>query len=205
MTTRPMRQWYYFLIDQELLKDFNTDGNQVYRLCRSERLSPNYIDWNSTWRKVRLPFLTSNTATFLWKLFHELLTTEERLCNTLGNIPSDCRYGCQGQEATLEHCFFKCHLTNDVGLWILGVVRRSCPTADDKSVLKFNFSLSDSLLWTTANTLQLLWTNRAANKKLSLTNCLIQLHTEALRLEETNYKHLVPSILEIVDPAKALS
>ena len=137
-------------------------------------------------------------------MLHELLTTEERVSNTLGNIPSSCRYGCLDQTATLEHCFFHCHLTQNVGPWILGVVQRACPTADEKSILKSNFSIGDSFLWTTANMLHLLWTNRAANKKVSLYSCIVHLKTEALRLEETIHQCLVPSILEIINPATVI-
>ena len=197
--TMTTKQWYHYIIDQELLKASNDDGILVFRLCRAERLSPD-MDWKSVWDKVRHPSLSSSTASFLWKLLHDLLTTEERLANTLGNTPPSCRFGCEGQEATLEHCFFKCNLTNDVGSWLLVSVQRSCSSADEKKVLSLNFSSSDSILWNTANTPQFLWNNRALKKKATLYSCLAYLRMEALKLSDTTHEQLVPSILEIIDP-----
>ena len=195
MTTK---QWYHFLIDQELLKTSNDDGILAFRLCRAETLSPD-TDWKTTWGKVRHPSLSSSTASFLWKLLHHLLTTEERLANTLGNTLPSCRFGCVGQEATLEHCFFKCNLTNDVGSWLLDSVQRFYPSADEKKILSLNFTSSDSFLWATANTLQFLWNNRALKKKATLHSCLAHLKMEALKLSDTTHEDLVSSILDIIN------
>ena len=103
MTTR---QWYYFIINLDLLKE-NENGTEIYRKCRIERLSP-HIDWNMTWKRVRIACLLSNTMTFLWKLMHQLLPTEERISSSVGNMPSSCRSGCADNiEANLEHCLFE--------------------------------------------------------------------------------------------------
>ena len=201
MTTK---KWYQYLIDQDLLKEINEDGTQSYSPCRVERLSPD-VDWKTVWSKARCSFLSSTTTTFIWKLLHDLLTTEERLSNTLGNIASSCRHGCIDQEATLKHCFFKCHLIKDIGSWILNVVRNSCPLVEEEEVLLLNFSASNPLLWITANALQFIWTSRLSSRKASLNLCLIHLKTEAFRLSETIHEYLVPSILAIIDPDNVLS
>ena len=201
MTTK---KWYQYLLDQEFLKETKEDGTQCYRPCRVEMLSPD-IDWSATWRKVRYPFLSSTTASFLWKLLHDLLTTEERLWSTLGSTPSSCRYGCPSQEATLRHCFFECHRTKDVGSWVLYIVQNSNPLAKKEEVLKLNFSASSSLFWITANSLQYIWTIRSSNKMVNLNSCLVHLKTEALRLNETIHEHLVQNILEILDPDLVVS
>ena len=195
MTTK---KWYQYLIDRELLKETKEDGTQCYRPCRVERLSPD-TDWTTTWSKVRHPFLSSTTATFLWKLMHDLLTTEERLWTTLGSTPPTCRFGCPMQEATLVHCFFECHRTAAVGLWVLETVQKSYPSAEKEGILKLNFSASNSLFWVTANTLQYIWTIRSSSKMVNLNSCLVHLKTEALRFNETIHEHLIQNILEILD------
>ena len=196
MTTK---QWYHYLIDKELLKEIKENGTEIYCLCRSERLFPN-IDWRTTWGKIRYPFLSSNTATFLWKLLHELLPTEERLSMTVGNIPSTCRFECADQVATLMHCFFKCHLTNEVGSWVLNFVHNACPSVQEEKVLKLDFSAGNSLFWVTANTLQYLWNSRVSKKKVNLHSCIAHLKIEAFKLSDTTHEHLVSSILEIIEP-----
>ena len=198
------KKWYQFLLDSELLKETSTDGTQSYRVCRAERLSPN-IDWKITWSKVRFTFFSSSTATFLWKLLHELLTTEERLCNTLGNLLSSCRFGCPGQKATLMHWFFECIQSKAAGSWVLGMVQNSCPLAEGENILKLNFSASNSLFCVTVNALKYIWNIRTLNKKVNLHLCQINLRTEALKLNETIHEYLVQTILEIVDPDSTLS
>ena len=201
MTTK---QWYHYLINKDFLKDVKDDGTEVFYLCRAERNSPG-IDWKTTWSKVKYPFLSSSTATFLWKLLHDLLPTEERLSTTLGNTTSTCRFGCPNQVATLVHCFFDCHLTSDVGSWALRMVHKFCPSMEEEKILKLDFTAGNNLFWVTANTLQYLWNIRTSKKKARLDNCLSHFNAEALRLEETNQEHLVPSILEIIDPSFNIS
>ena len=99
------RQWYLYLMDREIFKKTMSDGSQENNLCRIERNSPDF-DWTLTWEKIRLPLLPSDAVSFLWKLIHEILPTEERINSTVGNIPATCRHCCEDQHVADQiHCF----------------------------------------------------------------------------------------------------
>ena len=196
MTTR---QWYNYLVNYDLLKMEMDDGTEVYRPCRAERLSP-HIDWSTTWKRIRFPFLSSNTMTFLWKLMHKLLPSEERLSSTLGNISPHCQLGCpDNTEANLEHCFFSCLLTYEVGAWLLDTVHIFVPNANAQSVLNLDLPANNALIWIVANTLYFVWAKRSSKKKVSLISCLTHLRSEAIRLEETHHRQLPTCILGMLD------
>ena len=129
------RQWYLYLMEREVLKEETAEGSRENRLCRIERKYPEY-DWVSTWEKARLPVLSSNVRSFLWKLIHDMLTTEERLNSTLGNIPASCRYGCEDHPVADQiHSFFNCSLTCIVGQWLLKSVRIFGPISKEDAFL----------------------------------------------------------------------
>lgn len=192
-------QWYNYLINYDLLKMEMDDGTAVYLPCRAERLSP-HIDWRSTWKRIRFPFSSSNTMTFLWKLMHKLLPSEGRLSSTLGNISPLCQLGCpDNTEANLEHCFFSCLLTYEVGAWLLDTVHIFVPNANAQSVLNLDLPANNALIWIVANTLYFVWAKRSTKKKVSLISCLTHLRSEAVRLEETHHRHLPTRILGMLD------
>ena len=122
------------------------DGSEEKVLCRTERMHPEY-DWIPTWEKLRLPIFSSKIVSFLWKMLHDLLTTEERLHNTLGNIPDKCSHGCEDfSVANQIHCFFNCSLTYDIGQWLLKIVRIFGPSSES-DILKLNVPNNQALVW----------------------------------------------------------
>ena len=195
MTTR---QWYFHLINHDLLKVIEDDA-EVYRQCRVERLSP-LLDWNIIWKRVRLACLSSSMMTFLWKLIHHLLPTEERISSTLGNIPSTCRLGCaDNTEANLEHCLFSCILSIEVGSWLLETVRTFFPRANAASIINLDLPDNDAVLWIVAYTLQYVWSKRLLKRKATLISCVATLKSEALKLEGTHHSQLAAVILGIIE------
>ena len=197
MTTR---QWYHFLLNQDLLKIQEYDGGPVvYRQCRVERLSP-HLDWSTIWKRIRLSSLSSNTMSFVWKLMHHLLPTEERISSTLGNMSSSCRLGCPGNiEANVEHCLFSCLLSSEVGSWLVTTVQTVFSLANTANILNFDLPDNCALSWITANTLHYTWTKRSLKKRANLASCLADLKSEALKLEETQHSHLVDTIFGIIN------
>ena len=190
MTTR---QWYQYLLDKEVLKVTDAGGRQEDVLCRVERKNPEF-HWVITWEKLRLPFLSSDNISFLWKLVHDVLTTEERLHATLGNISASCRYGCEENHVANQiHCFFDCHLTYDIGQWLLKTVRIFSPN-NEENILKLNVPDNSALIWTIAKTLQYSWTKRSSHQKADPTTFLASLDAELMLMAETQFKQLAEEI-----------
>ena len=107
---------------------------------------------NMTWKRVRIACLSSNTMTFLWKLMHQLLPTEERISSSDGNMPSSGRSGCADNiEANLEHCLFECTLSSEVGSWLLETVQAFFPSATAASIISLDLSDNNAVVWIVAN------------------------------------------------------
>ena len=140
------RKWYKYLLDKEVLTAIGDDGRREKVLCRIERSTPD-VDWISTWGKIRLPFLSSRVVSFLWKLCHDILTTEERVNSTLGTITNWCRFGCDHHPVANQiHCFFNCTMTYNIGQWLLQTVRSFGP-ASELDVLRMNVPNNHALIW----------------------------------------------------------
>ena len=132
---------------------------------------------------------------FLWKLEHDLLTTEVRINATLGNISATCRFGC-GVVADLEHCFFRCCLTDNVGNWLLNLIRKFEPINEDK-ILKISL-LNEALIWTVAMTLHFIWSRRAASKIAELHLCVALLKAEVEIMKDTKFNGLADEITKVI-------
>ena len=77
-TTMSTAYWYRLLVEQEITMYEPMNSPWEYIRCRAEVASPN-TDWEISWRRARLKGLGTEAASFLWKLLHRLLPTEERL------------------------------------------------------------------------------------------------------------------------------
>ena len=191
------RQWYYYFLDKNVLNVSGVDGQKEKVLCRIERKFPDY-DWISTWETLRLPFIPSRIISFLWKLNHDLLTTEERVHTTLGNIPDVCRYGCiENPVANQVHCFFNCLLTHELGQWLLKTVRTFGP-ATESDVLRLNVQNNHALVWLIAGTLYYCWTKRVSRNVADPPGFKAHVEAELMLMMETRYSQLAEDIKGIL-------
>ena len=192
------RDWYRYLLNDDILNIVNEDGSFEKRLCRSERLFPD-IDWEATWQRAKLPVLSSKTMSFLFQLLHDLLTSEERLSRTVGGSDGKCRFNCSSTVADIEHCFFFCIKSREVGSWLQRLVRENGEgAASEINILKLNVVDNSAVIWIVANTHHFIWSKRSVNKKADITTCLAVLNTEALILKETQDLGLGIQIVEML-------
>ena len=86
------KEWTKILTEDFITMEVNQDTNSSqFRPCRSEQASPT-TDWTLSWSLCRQPGLPPDMASFLWKMLHNLLGTQERL-HRLGSSPSAlCKY-----------------------------------------------------------------------------------------------------------------
>ena len=126
MTTK---QWYEVLLeDKILMQQPSQDSSPVLIPVRAETLLP-HLDWTRTWHLARIKGLGSELASFMFKLLHGLLTTQDRVAR-LGLTNGDpigtcllCRLDCED----LLHCFFGCTKSMVTGLTLLGWVQCLVP------------------------------------------------------------------------------
>ena len=106
------------------------EQGQVYIECRVERANQN-VDWEHSWRLARLSGLGPENVSFLFKLLHQLLPTQERAARTKPGTSPNCRVqGCQNQIDNIEHALILCQSNDGVGLLLLRVVRGLLPDVE---------------------------------------------------------------------------
>ena len=138
VATMTTAQWYRVLLEQNITMEVTTGNNMEYIKTRVELASP-LTEWTTSWRRARLKGLGSAATSFLWKVLHQLLPTEERLARILPNTSSTCKFCPNPPTADLEHCLFQCVNTRKVGNWLLSLVSLFDHTTTAKKLLTLEF------------------------------------------------------------------
>ena len=76
--------WYRALLEKYVTKEEDDNGFLYSVTCRAERLHAD-LNWETIWSFSILPGLNSDDSSFLFKLLHNLLTTQERLHRVLSH------------------------------------------------------------------------------------------------------------------------
>ena len=105
------KQWYEVLLEDKMFKEEVNEEPRQYLECRVELLSVDSA-WGTTWRLARLPGLGLDNTSFLFKMIHQILLTQERgsktnpsaspLCKSQGCAL--CRDGSRGPQALPAVC-----------------------------------------------------------------------------------------------------
>ena len=122
------------------------NGDKEYVQCRVERQNPG-TDWNNCWRLARIPGLGPNNVSFLFKLLHQTLPTQERVGRVKPNHSSSCKMlECQGNtEETLLHGLIECQGNDGVGQQLLAGLRNVIPDLQGDSMLRQELALEEDL------------------------------------------------------------
>ena len=200
VATMSTAQWYRVLLEHEVIMEEN--NTMEYISSRSELASPG-TDWELTWRRARLKGLGSEATSFLWKLLHRILPTEERVARILPNSSENCRHCPTPTQANLEHCFFNCENTRHVGRSLLAAIRVYDPAVTPAGLLRLEFAADEStempIVWVTAQTLLYSWGMRQNGRVVDLMVTRTILETKINLLRETRYRDEHVVIEEILE------
>ena len=135
--TMSTKQWYTLLLEDRVLKHQPTpDSTPELLPVKAETISPN-CDWTKIWQLVRCKGLGSELTSFLFKLIHGLLPTQDRVA-ILG-LTNNGQMGtcllCNIEPEDLLHCFFGCTKSLVTGLTLLGWVQHLVPDLSPESAL----------------------------------------------------------------------
>ena len=131
-------------------------------------------DWETSWRRMRLKGLGSELVSFLFKLLHQLLVTQERLSRINQGTTSTCKAaGCPGDRIEdIEHALMKCPGNNDIGRVCMDAVKIHIPDLTIENALLLNFEIEKSMefpiVWFLAVTWKNIWDARCDGKKPEL-------------------------------------
>jgi hypothetical protein len=106
---------------------------------RVENLDPTN-DWLETWRLARISGLASDLNSFLFKMIHCLLPTQDRVQRlgvAVGGQPGLCKLCHQDVEDTL-HALFSCQQSQVAGHALLGYAQKASPNLSPKESLKLH-------------------------------------------------------------------
>ena len=185
-------QWYRLLLEMNITMELKDDETMEYIKSRAEVNSPEN-NWDESWRRARIQGLGSQAFSFLWKLLHNLLPSEDRLARILPNTHPHCKICPVQVTADLLHCLFQCSSTRETGNWLLSIIRHHDQSVTASKLLKLSFTCSDSaempLVWITAQTLLYMWGVRATGKIVSLANTRAVLESKISLLRETRYSN----------------
>ena len=176
--------------------------NMQFISSRAELAAPN-TDWELTWRLARLNGLGSEATSFLWKLLHRILPSEERTARILPNSSPNCRQCPTPTSGSLEHSFFNCVSTQRVGSSLLSAVRHHVPVLTPSGLLRLEFGEQGEkempLVWITGQTLLYMWKTRQSGKVVDLIITRSILETKINLLRETRHSGQYEIIKEIYD------
>ena len=110
----------------------------------------------------------------MWRLLHNLLTTEQRLHHLKKNQSPNCQLCLKNEvDNVWSHSFSSCSYSNPAMEWIVEVLKIMDPTiTKEKSVfLEVNPVTNDNILacvWIISETLQYIWAKRKAKDQLNV-------------------------------------
>ena len=185
------RQWYRLLMEDNVLFSPATESSPPSLIpIKVESLNPTN-DWSSTWRIMRLKGMEAVHISFLFKMIHNILPTEERL-KRLNKGNGICNL-CGRDSGNLTHSFFFCPWSCSGGLTVLGLVQKQIPSLQQEQLLVLDIpgdlspSQELSVVCITAVGLMYVWETRVARKKVEAYKVRAELEAQITLLRETRY------------------
>ena len=160
-------------------------------------------DWDRSWHLARLEGLGPDMTSFLWKVLHKLLPSQDRLSRILPNKTPLCQL-CQDQVVEdLPHAFFQCRFNGEAGTLLLNCLSAHMPRPSPNQVLTLGFDTSPGeelpLVWFTGFFLQNIWSARIQKKQPQLFSIRADLEARASILRETRHRDAAIIIREMSD------
>ena len=168
------RQWYKLLVEDNITmeKDDETSPRRFIP-CRVEQACPG-IDWDTSWRLARLPGLGPGHTSFLFKLLHQILPTQERVARTSPTANSNCKDSrCNGDTIEdIQHALVLCNGNNGVGQKIIEVAQMHAPGVTAEQLLRLEVKIEEeeelAIVWWLAAGWLAIWKLRSDSKRFEL-------------------------------------
>ena len=170
------RELYQILLE-DVLKEEHHDGLRFVP-CRAE-LANTENDWDSSWHRMRMKGLGPDNMSFLFKLLHQLLITQDRLSRINQSTSPNCKVpGCDMADS-VAHAINLCPGNNGIGTKCLEAVGQFVPNLMAQNAVLLNFDIEPGLeLPVTiffAITWRYYWLCLLASKPPSLQHCIAEL------------------------------
>ena len=204
VTTMTSSQWYTLLLEDNLtMQQVDENVARQYTSCRSEMSTPDN-DWERSWRLARLSGLCPEITTFLWRLLHRLLPTQDRVYRIVRKTTSSphCQLCQDGVVEDLQHAFFSCSFNATTGEVLSRCLSTLIPRITRSRILVLDFDLEPSeelpVVWLASHFLFNIWSSRVEKKKARLYAVRADLEARANLLRETRFQNVATKIGELI-------
>ena len=166
-----------------------SDGDESLHLipCRTEVRNPGF-DWESTWSKARMSGLGSELISFLFKVLHDLLPTQERIARTNPAVNGDCKLCIHNVKEDLVHALFRCPGNHGIVQSVLDCLPL-LTGVQDQDVLHLQIDLEDQLqlpvVFVLAVAWSSIWESRRVGRRPELYKVRAELEARVSLLRET--------------------
>ena len=177
-------------------------GSDEFTPCRAELSSPN-SDWDLCWRICRLRGLSSELASFNFKLIHGLLVTKKRQHHLNPRSSPTCSHCNLQVEEDLYHALIQCNYNNGVGLSLVSVAGIYIPDIHASSLLLLELSnLPGSqelpLISLISTVLSTIWGKRQTRARITLFDTRTTLEAKCQLLRETRHSNCSVLLEEMI-------
>ena len=187
------KQWYQYLLEEEVTMAETEHGRELIP-CRAENKGPE-IDWETGWLRARLPGLGHVLVSFLFKVMHDLLPTQERVSRTNPAVTATCKL-CESESVeNLNHALVTCPANQGVGVAVLAAL----PTevgVDGHPALSLQLPVADQLelpvVWFLSVAWSSIWEQRCTGNRPELYKVRADLEAKVSILRKT--RHSAPAV-----------
>jgi hypothetical protein len=150
-----------------------TNSGQKLLPCRAETKHPE-IEWEKVWKMAVTPGLPSHHLSFLWKMLHDLIPSQERLFRLkMPNVNSStCTLCDQNVLGNLIHSLLLCPYNNGAGNFLLDVLHLHIPNLQPQQVVLLDLDVAEDLqlplVYLTAAILSQIWSCRKEKRPCHL-------------------------------------
>ena len=202
ISTLSIGLWYKVLLENHVTMETDEDGFQFKKRCKIEMEYPD-ADWDRIWSLACVPGLTSENYSFLFKMVHNILPTQQRLHRILPSVTSPQCNLCDSQSiCSLPHALITCSYNAGVGSWLIRALSRVIPGVSEQQVILLDLNIDSKLhlpiTWTISQTLNLIWNCRIEKKSPSLFRTRASLESDIMLLRKTRFSQAAETIQEII-------
>ena len=176
---------------------------QQYIPCRAELTNPGN-DWEKIWNLARSKGLDPEMTTFLQRLLHRLLPTQDRVHRIVRNTtPSpNCKLCNDEVIEDLEHAFFYCNFNSDTGTLLRRSISSLVPSISASQILTLTLEVDPvdefPCVWLISHTLFFIWSGRVEKKRIRLFQIRADLEARASLLRKTRFEEISKKIENLI-------
>ena len=197
------KQWYKRILNDQMLKSADS-GYQLLIPVKAEVRMPGIV-WADSWKMLRLKCLSSENMSFLFRLLHGLLPTQDRILRFgLDEANGQCLL-CRTESDNIEHALISCPTYNSCGIALLEYARKILPNLTAESALAMNLgqNLSENeegaITTLLATGWRYIWRERMNKKHTALYKMRAELEMEIFILRKGRYADIGSKMMDVID------